>query len=248
MSVVRAVFAAVLSSGMVDLDSPALSLASRWTAWNSRFALHDGADEAAAFEKFAATDREITAHNAKGLPWALGHNQFSDLTPEEFRAMYLLPSGVDVSPHDDPPGTAVAAADLPAPPAAVDWVAKGVFPPVKNQGRCGSCYAFAAVGTIESAFVIAGNNLTALSEQDLVSCSRPTGCNGGTTGSAYRWIKTHARGGPGVSPGHGIPTAQTYPYTSGGTGAAGACIPSRRDMPVVTLSNWTYVAKVRGSR
>jgi len=136
----------------------------------------------------------------------------------------------------------VNASDLPAPPASVDWVAKGAFPAVKNQGRCGSCWAFATVGTIESAFVIAGNELTTLSEQDLVSCSRPNGCDGGTAGSAYKWIQIHNRG-PGASPGRGIPTAQTYPYTSGGNGTAGPCLTGRRDTPVVTLTGYTYVAK-----
>ena len=240
----RTTLALVLSSGVfaaaLDLDSPALPLASRWVAWKSRFARHS-ADEAGSFLKFAATDREIKSHNRKGLPWTLGHNQFSDLTPDEFQARYLLPPH-DLDLHAPPKTAAVNASDLPAPPASVDWVAKGAFPAVKNQGRCGSCWAFATVGTIESAFVIAGNELTTLSEQDLVSCSRPNGCDGGTAGSAYKWIQIHNRG-PGASPGRGIPTAQTYPYTSGGNGTAGPCLTGRRDTPVVTLTGYTYVAK-----
>lgn len=149
-------------------------------------------------------------------------------------------AGTATPDNDAHPKTpTVKATDLPASPASVDWVAAGVFPAVKNQGKCGSCWAFAAVGTIESAFVIAGHSLTTLSEQDLVSCSRPTGCGGGTTGSAYRWITRHPDGAGGV--GAGLPTGQAYPYTSGTNGTPGTCIAGKK--PVVTITGFTYVAK-----
>jgi cathepsin L len=207
----------------VDLDSQALSLASRWGAWKTRFAQHDSADEVASFAKFAAADRVIAAHNVKGLSWSLGHNRFSDLDDDEFQAMYLMH---DL--HEARPITAVVnATDLPAPPASVNWVAKGVFPAVKSQGSCPSCWAFASVAAIESAFVIAGNNLTSLSEQELVSCYKRS-CSEGNPNSAFVWIKAN-----------GLPTEEAYPYAS----HSGNSPPCVSKTPFVTLTGYTSVAR-----
>jgi len=213
-----------------DLDAPGVSVASKWGAWKQRFAPH-GADEAAGFAKFAATEARIVAHNARGLPWTLGHNQFSDLAPDEFEALYIARSGLN--PHAARPVTRVVnATELPAPPASVDWVAKGALPAVKNQAQCGSCWAFSTVGAVEGAFEIAGNPLTTLSEQELVSCATSSGnqgCNGGLMDNAFKWIETN-----------GLPTEQAYPYTSG-TGTTGACVTGKT--PVVTVTGYTDVAK-----
>ena len=196
-----------------DLDAPGVSVASKWGAWKQRFAPH-GADEAAGFAKFAATEARIVAHNARGLPWTLGHNQFSDLAPDEFEALYIARSGLN--PHAARPVTRVVnATELPAPPASVDWVAKGALPAVKNQAQCGSCWAFSTVGAVEGAFEIAGNPLTTLSEQELVSCATSSGnqgCNGGLMDNAFKWIKSEG----------GLCTEASYPYSSG-SGTTGTC-------------------------
>jgi C1A family cysteine protease len=49
-------------------------------------------------------------------------------------------------------------------PEKIDWVTKGMVSAVQNQLQCGSCWAFASTATIESAYAIAGNKLTKLSE------------------------------------------------------------------------------------
>lgn len=74
--------------------------------------------------------------------------------------------------------------------------------PVKNQGSCGSCWAFSAVAGLESIYAIKAGNLFAFSEQQVVDCSKENeGCNGGDLPPAYDYIKTH-----------GIMKSSDYPY------------------------------------
>merc|ERR1711924_6371 len=65
----------------------------------------------------------------------------------------------------------------------VDWSTdKSVVNPVKDQGQCGSCWAFSAVGTVESAYALAAGKLGSYAEQQLVDCDTTggsEGCNGG---------------------------------------------------------------------
>jgi C1A family cysteine protease len=116
---------------------------------------------------------------------------------------------------------------------SLDWSTKGAVTPVKNQAQCGSCWAFSTTGSLEGAFQIAGNPLTSLSEQDLVSCDNSAhggtdqGCNGGLMDNAFKWIEKN-----------GICTEAAYPYTSGG-GSSGTCKTSCAK--AVTLTGFTDV-------
>lgn len=87
----------------------------------------------------------------------------------------------------------------------VDWKALGKVSPVKNQGSCGGCWAFAANGAIESAYLIKGRTVY-LSEQQLIDCSTSygnNGCNGGWMDSAYQYVIDK-----------GLTTQDLYPYTA----------------------------------
>jgi cathepsin L len=91
-------------------------------------------------------------------------------------------------------------------PSSVDWRTKGVVSAMKNQGGCGSCWAFSATGTMESAAAIAGASLPNLSEQNLVDCTKAdyNGCNGGWMSWAYDYVRNAG----------GINTQSAYPYTA----------------------------------
>jgi len=83
----------------------------------------------------------------------------------------------------------------PPPPVTLDWRTKGVVTPVKDQGQCGSCWAFSTTGAVESAWAVAGNPLTSLSEQQLVSCCNSSdGCDGGFPNTAMEWISLNGAG------------------------------------------------------
>jgi C1A family cysteine protease len=116
---------------------------------------------------FAENLLRIERHNAEeSHSWKMGVNQFADLTREEFIATYLGERGVPSSNRAEEPVNAGFKAE-------VDWRTKGVVTGVKNQGQCGSCWAFAATAAHESYQIQFKNqpNTINLSEQQLVDCA-----------------------------------------------------------------------------
>lgn len=150
--------------------------------------------------------------NKMGLDWTLGVNFYSDLTPQEFKAYYMRFSHIP-RPASDNVFTADESVSL---PTTVDWRTQGAVTGVKNQGQCGSCWAFSTTGAVEGIEAIKGHGLVSLSEQQLVDCSGSYGnygCNGGLMDNAFKYIMAN-----------GITTESNYPYVarqqSCNTGAA----------------------------
>jgi C1A family cysteine protease len=131
-------------------------------------------------------------------------NKFADLTLQEFRRTYL---NLDVTLLDTLKSKyateAVIDKTIKA-PASFDYRTKGSVGRVKDQGGCGSCWAFSAVANLEGVYHIKHRQLLNLSEQQLVDCStNDQGCNGGFMDTAFQYIIDNG----------GIQTSQSYPYT-----------------------------------
>lgn len=201
------------ATAQFDLDGDA-DVETKWNQWRLQFPKTYESDEHALHAKanFVATEARIKAHNAKKLSWTNGHNQFSDLTPDEFKALVSSPM---------PPRTTFDYADLPVVGAtnkSLDWTKKGAVTPVKNQAQCGGCWAFSSTGATEGALFLSSGKLTSLSEEQLIQCENKQhggsdmGCNGGLMDSAFEWY----------AKGNGPCTEAAYPYTSG-SGTTGEC-------------------------
>lgn len=100
-----------------------------------------------------------------------GITKFMDLSRDEFRAKYtgLIPTTDEIKkrvPHKSHNVNSTLAA------SSIDWRTKGAVTPIKNQGQCGSCWAFSTTGAIEGAWKAAGNPIISISEEELVQCDK----------------------------------------------------------------------------
>ncbi|KAL6209097.1 hypothetical protein ACLB2K_020040 [Fragaria x ananassa] len=184
------------------------------------------------FEIFRDNVKHIDERNKKldvDSYW-LGLNEFADLSHEEFKSKYLGLKGEAPRRRESSEAEfSYRDFDVEALPKSVDWRKKGAVTPVKNQGSCGSCWAFSTVAAVEGINQIVTGNLTSLSEQQLIDCDKSfnNGCNGGLMDYAFEFIIANG----------GLHKEEEYPYIM----EEGTCEESRGESEVVTITGYQDV-------
>lgn len=149
------------------------------------------------YETFKQNLNLIEKHNNSSKQnWTMEINEFIDMNSTQFRNKLGFINNNHHKDYKDLLKTKL--------PKEFDWEKKGAVTPIKNQGNCGSCWAFSTTGSIEGAWYIANNDLLTLSEQELISCSGNygnDGCNGGLVDQGYQFVMQN-----------GLQTEKCYPY------------------------------------
>ena len=157
------------------------------------------------FAVFRENFRAIRKHNSDlSQNFTMGVNQFTDLSPAEFKATYV--SGLKAAPLQAT-GCKSFSSGASGAPETVDWRLHNAVTPVKDQGQCGSCWTFSSTGAMEGAWAISKGQLIDLAEQELVDCAGlkygSAGCSGGQMEGAFKFIIEN-----------GQCAASSYPYTA----------------------------------
>lgn len=170
-------------------------------------AYKDNTEEKFRMKIFNENKHKIALHNqlyAKGLVnFTLEMNEFGDLLHHEFHLLMTGYKSANFTKHES--GITYLSPTNIAVPSSINWTQEGYVTPVKNQGACGSCWAFSSTGSVEGQHFKKTGKLVSLSEQQLVDCSKKygnEGCNGGLMDNAFQYIKDNK----------GIDTEESYPY------------------------------------
>ncbi|XP_030476319.2 vignain-like [Syzygium oleosum] len=182
-------------------------------------------DKQKRFNVFKQNVMHVYWVNLQDKPYKLKLNKFADMTNHEFRSLY---AGSKVGHHRMFRGVRCGSESFmyeeftPVPPS-VDWREKGAVTNVKDQGQCGSCWAFSTVAAVEGINYLKTNKLFSLSEQELVDCdtTQNQGCNGGLMDYAFEFIKQKG----------GITSESNYPYLA----TDGTCNVAKENSPVVSI-------------
>jgi len=188
--------------------------------WKTEFGkvYADLEEESSRFLQFLDNWEKINKHNMGNYTWELGMNQFGDLSLEEFQYQVHGHSGSCLTAKSPEPVfkwdgvTKLTMSDNLNIADEVDWTSvngKSYVSAVKNQGSCGSCWAFSATGALESRHAIKNgvtdDAIVTLSEQELIDCSKAEGnqgCNGGLMDDAFEYVEKEG----------GLCSEKEYPY------------------------------------
>ncbi|XP_063039879.1 procathepsin L-like isoform X3 [Engraulis encrasicolus] len=205
--IIAAACLAVVSCASISLEDL------EFHAWKLKFGKVYQIVEEEAYRKdiWLSSRRRVLAHNIladQGIhTYRRGMNHLSDMTAEEYGHLLgdQTPRNVTMSPPEETVMTHKPQLGSSRLPESVDWRVTGCVTDVKDQGNCGSCWAFSATGALESHTCIKYRRLPSLSEQQLVDCSWKygnEGCNGGYKDRAFQYVTDNG----------GIDTEASYPY------------------------------------
>ncbi|KAL3571189.1 hypothetical protein D5086_028438 [Populus alba] len=214
-----------------DLESEE-SLWDLYEKWRSHHTVSTSLDEKRKrFNVFRANVLHVHNTNKMDRPYKLKLNKFADMTNHEFRTAY---ASSKVKHHTMFRGAPLGNGsfmygNIDKVPASIDWRKKGAVTPVKDQGKCGSCWAFSTIVAVEGINFIKTNKLISLSEQELVDCNTEEnhGCNGGLMDYAFEFITKQK----------GITTEANYPYRS----QDGHCDAKKANQPAVSIDGYEDV-------
>jgi len=189
-------------------------------------------------DKFGRNIRKIEKHNADpSKTYTLAMNEYGHMDWKEFRSTFIkggFGAGKNTKKMSGRSLLSTTFSEVATLPDDVDWVSKGAVTAVKNQGKCGSCWAFSTVGSMEGAYFLKTGKLINFSEEELVDCSSSAGdqgCNGGLMDNAFTWLETSG----------GICSLDDYPYVAG-EGTSGSCKKSScTPVPGTTVKSFTDV-------
>ncbi|EGR34723.1 papain family cysteine protease, putative, partial [Ichthyophthirius multifiliis] len=174
----------------IDVD-----LMNKWTHFKQKYnkKYSDTDFEVYRIQVFAENLQRIKGDSTKEV------TQFMDLTTEEFKQIYLNLKIKQVSP---------VTIHTPSNNTYFDWQSENKVSALKDQGQCGSCWAFSTTGSVESALILAekADQTINLSEQELIDCSQSygnEGCNGGLMDYGFQYIIEK-----------GLSSNKDYPYTA----------------------------------
>ncbi|GKD77737.1 putative peptidase C1A [Tanacetum coccineum] len=186
------------------------------------------------FNVFKTNVKHVHNTNKMNKPYKLKLNKFADLTNRERINMYsdskIGHNYALMGPRKR--NLTFIYADATNIPPKMDWRLHNAVTPVKNQGQCGSCWAFGAVAAVEGINAIRTGHLIPLSEQQVVDCNskgRSNGCNGGLQCETFQWITDN----------RGLVTEESYPYTM----KQEECDRAKFGHHAVTLDGLEYVPK-----
>lgn len=166
----------------------------------------------------------IETHNNQNLDWSMQINQFADLSPDEFKNSHMTKPFIRKFDFGDEVFTGSDDSDL---PKEWDWSEKGAVSAIKDQGQCGSCWAFSTTGAVEGAWFLSKGQLISLSEQELVDCAGGSygnqGCNGGLMDDGFKYVIDN-----------GLCAEDSYKYTA----SDGSC---KKCTEVVKISSFVDV-------
>ncbi|OIW19978.1 hypothetical protein TanjilG_31852 [Lupinus angustifolius] len=189
----------------------------------------DAAEKEKRFKVFKENVKYIESFNAaSNKPYKININQFADQTNDEFKAyrnglksLHGLRTII---------GTSFKYENVTDIPVAIDWRKRGAVTPIKDQGQCGSCWAFSTVAATEGIHQLINGKLVSLAEQELVDCDRKGedhGCKGGYMEDGFEFIRKNG----------GITTEANYPYTT----SNGTCNTNKEKSHIVTIKGYEKV-------